>query len=282
MSRTARRAILLAILALAAGLRLAGLGFGLAPPAAGPVIHPLARPDEQYVWNIAFGICAGDPNPHFFVYPSLFLYVLAAADFAYVTAASLAHGSREAVEAALASDPRPLILIDRGLVAAIGALTVLLVYRLAAAAFGRPAGLVAALLLAVPHLHVRDSHFGVTDVPLAALVCAVLVQVLRIESRGLPRDYLRAGLLTGLAISTRGRCSSCPWSSRTGSAAGRVRGAPRRSRWRSPWSSSASCSGPPSRCWRGASSARGWRRSSRRRSADPGGASLSVPAGGAT
>jgi hypothetical protein len=203
MSRTARRAILLAILALAAGLRLAGLGFGLAPPAAGPVIHPLARPDEQYVWNIAFGICAGDPNPHFFVYPSLFLYVLAAADFAYVTAASLAHGSREAVEAALASDPRPLILIDRGLVAAIGALTVLLVYRLAAAAFGRPAGLVAALLLAVPHLHVRDSHFGVTDVPLAALVCAVLVQVLRIESRGLPRDYLRAGLLTGLAISTK-------------------------------------------------------------------------------
>ncbi len=139
-SRTARQAILLAILALAAGLRFAGLGFGLTPPAAGPVIHPLARPDEQYVWNLGAGILAGDPNPHFFLYPSLYLYVLAAADVVYVAVASLASDSRAAVEAALVSDPRPLILIDRGIVATIGALTALLVYRVAAEAFGRLAG----------------------------------------------------------------------------------------------------------------------------------------------
>ncbi len=61
----------------------------------------------------------------------------------------------------------------------------------------------AAWLLAVAHLHVRDSHFGVTDVPLTALVCAALLQALRIQSRGLPRDYVRAGLLIGLAVSTK-------------------------------------------------------------------------------
>jgi 4-amino-4-deoxy-L-arabinose transferase-like glycosyltransferase len=167
------------------------------------VIHPLARPDEQFVWNLAAGILAGDLNPHFFVWPSLFLYALAAADFLYLTGASLAHGSHKVALAALASDPRPFILIDRGLVAAIGSLTALLVYRVAAEAIGRRAGLVAAGLLGVAYLHVRDSHFGVTDVPLTALVCAALLQALRIQSRGVLRDYVRAGLLTGLAISTK-------------------------------------------------------------------------------
>ncbi len=197
------RPCLLAILALAAALRFAGLGFGLTPPQAGPTLHPLARPDEQYLWNLALGIYAGDPNPHFFLYPSLLPYALALADAAYVAGASLAMGSRDAVELELLRDPRALILIDRGIVAAIGAATTLLVHRLAAAAFGPGTGLVAALCLAVAPLHVRDSHFGVTDVPLAAFVCLVLLQGLRIDSRGRGRDYALAGLATGLAISTK-------------------------------------------------------------------------------
>jgi hypothetical protein len=197
------RACLAAILALAAALRFAGLGFGLSPPAPGPTLHPLARPDEQYLWNLGLGIYAGDPNPHFFMYPTLLPYALALADAAYVAAASLARGSRDAVEQALLRDPRVLILIDRGVVAAIGAATALLVHRLASLGFGRGAGLVAALLLAVAPLHVRDSHFGVTDVPLAALACLVLIQALRIESRGEARDYALAGLFAGLALSTK-------------------------------------------------------------------------------
>jgi hypothetical protein len=202
-SPAVRVGLLLAILAVAAALRFAGIGFGLAAPDAGPTLHPLARPDEQYLWNLGLGIYAGDPNPHFFLYPTLLPYLLAAADTATVAAASWLHGSREAVELALLRDPRVLILIDRGIVAAIGTATVLLVHRLAAAAFGWTTGCVAAALLAVAHLHVRDSHFGVTDVPLAALVCATLLLALRIASRGLVRDYALAGLLAGFAISTK-------------------------------------------------------------------------------
>jgi hypothetical protein len=197
------RPCLLAILALAAALRFAGLGFGLAPPRADPTLHPLARPDEQYLWNLGLGIYAGDPNPHFFLYPTLLPYALALADAAYVAAASLALGSREAVELELLRDPRALIWIDRAIVAAIGAGTTLLVDRLATRAFGAGAGLVAALCLAVAPLHVRDSHFGVTDVPLAAFVCCVLLAALRVESRGSGRDYALAGLAAGLAASTK-------------------------------------------------------------------------------
>jgi hypothetical protein len=202
-SRVARVGLLLAILALAAALRFAGIGFGLSPTEVGPTLHPLARPDEQYLWNLGLGIYAGDPNPHFFLYPTLLPNALAVADAAAVALASWVLGSREAVEQELLRDPRALILIDRGIVAAIGAASVLLVHRLAAAAFGWGTGIVAAGLLAVAHLHVRDSHFGVTDVPLAALVCAALLPALRIASRGQRRDYALAGLLTGLATSTK-------------------------------------------------------------------------------
>ena len=202
-SPAVRIGLLLAVLAVAAALRFAGIGFGLTPPDSGPILHPLARPDEQYLWNLGLRIYAGDPNPHFFLYPTLLPNLLALVDSAAVAAASWTLGSREAVELALLRDPRALILLDRGLVASIGAASVLLVHRLAAAAFGWGSGIVAAVLLAVAHLHVRDSHFGVTDVPLAALVCAALLPALRVASRGLARDYALAGLLTGLAISTK-------------------------------------------------------------------------------
>src|SRR5262245_49058906 len=139
------RACLFAILALAAALRFAGLGFGLTPPQAGPTLHPLARPDEQHLWNLGLRIYAGDPNPHFFMYPSLMPYALALADAAYVAAASLALGSREAVEGEILRDPRALILIDRGIVAGVGTATVFIVQRMAALAFGPGAGLLAAL-----------------------------------------------------------------------------------------------------------------------------------------
>ena len=229
--RAQRGAILLAILGLAVALRFAGLGFGLSPPDAGPVLHPLARPDEQYLWNLGLGIAAGDPNPHFFLYPSLLPYLLALVDAIYLAGASLAAGSREAVEAAILRDPRALIWIDRGLVAAIGAATCLLLYRVAAEAFGRRVGLVAAFLLAIAHLHVRDSHFGVTDVPLAAMVCLVLLQALRIESRGRPRDYLRAGLCAGLAISTKYSGAILLVPIVAAHAVARLAGAPRPLRW---------------------------------------------------
>ena len=76
--------------ALAAALRFSGLGFGLSPAGEGPVLHPLARPDEQFFWNLGLGIAAGDPNPHYFLTPSLFPYLLALADALYLAAASLA------------------------------------------------------------------------------------------------------------------------------------------------------------------------------------------------
>ncbi len=63
--------MLAVILALGAGLRLWGVRFGLP--------HDLARPDEEKIIGAALGIVQGDPNPHMFLYPSLFIYANAAA-----------------------------------------------------------------------------------------------------------------------------------------------------------------------------------------------------------
>src|SRR5262245_14060519 len=105
MSSRWRAAVPLAgIVALAAALRIVGIGFGLPDP------H--ARPDEQLAVDYAASIAAGDPNPHFFHWPSLTLYLFAAA-----FAAARAAGS------GLSDEGR--VLVARAIVAAAGTGTVL-------------------------------------------------------------------------------------------------------------------------------------------------------------
>jgi len=69
------------MLALGAVLRFYAIDFGLP--------YPHARPDESTAIGHAVAILNGDPNPHFFHWPSLTLYVLAAA-FGVAKAAGIA------------------------------------------------------------------------------------------------------------------------------------------------------------------------------------------------
>ena len=63
------------LLALAAVVRFYGLRFGMP--------HVWARPDELVVSDVAHGFLSGDLNPHFWAYPTLFIYVLAALDYGF-------------------------------------------------------------------------------------------------------------------------------------------------------------------------------------------------------
>jgi hypothetical protein len=58
-------------------------------------------------------------------------------------------------------------------------------------------------LLAVDHLHVRDSHWVTTDVPLTFLVSFATLHALRYWAGGRLADAGAAGLLTGLATSMK-------------------------------------------------------------------------------
>ena len=91
------------------------------------------------------------------------------------------------------ADPSMLHLVARGLAAAGGIATIVVLYGAACELFPRRAALVAAAFLAVAFLHVRDSHFGVTDVPVTLLtVCAFRVAA-RIARKGVTSAPRRGG-----------------------------------------------------------------------------------------
>ena len=97
----------------------------------------------------------------------------------------------------------PFFYLSRGLSAAMGAATVWLVFSLCRRAFDDTVAIVAALFTALAYLHVRDSHFGTTDVTMTALVVLAVGAILRWRDVGGWRTAALAGLAGGLATSTK-------------------------------------------------------------------------------
>jgi len=184
-------------MALAAAVRLWGVEFGLP--------HTLARPDEDAVFGVARSIATGDLNPHFFSYPSLFLYTVAALYAAYFHLGQLAGWF--ATEADFIQQSvvhvSGFLLLSRLVSVAAGTATVWILYRMARRLLDATTATVAAALLAVAALHVRDSHFGVTDVTATCLLTGALLFATRLAESGSPRDLCAMAVAAGLAASTK-------------------------------------------------------------------------------
>lgn len=190
----ATRRWLIAIVLAGAALRFIPIWFGLP--------YPLARPDEETAVGRAVGLMSGDLNPHFFNWPSLTLYVFA---IALWVARSLE---------TLLGEARPLtftdsVVIARCVVALAGTATLVVLFHLGRRVAGERIGVLAALFLAVAILHVRDSHFAMTDVLATLLIVTSLTYLLRAVmtdgalSTGSVRWCAAAGLVGGLAASTK-------------------------------------------------------------------------------
>jgi 4-amino-4-deoxy-L-arabinose transferase-like glycosyltransferase len=82
-------------------------------------------------------------------------------------------------------------------------LSVAWLYLLGKRLYNRRTGILAAFLLAVCFLHVRESHFAVNDALLTLMVVASLYVAAGIVCRGTTRDYLTTGFLIGLAAATK-------------------------------------------------------------------------------
>jgi hypothetical protein len=181
------------ILVLAAGLRLWGIGFGLP--------NTDTRPDEGTVVGTAAGmVLRGSLDPGFFSYPTLYIYVLGGI-YAAGCAAAVAAGSFPDAAACLDADAE-LILAGRIVSALSGVAAIALTFAIARR-LHRAAGVPAAAFLAVAFLHVRDSHFAVTDVPMTSMLLLALLLLLRADEQPSVRRFALAGLATGLAASTK-------------------------------------------------------------------------------
>jgi 4-amino-4-deoxy-L-arabinose transferase-like glycosyltransferase len=191
---------LLLVGAVAGGLRFWGLDYGIP--------HPTARPDEERLVGRAQTIFAsGDWHPGSFYYPSLPYYLDAVALHLYYRVHRITGRYRRPFDFLFdVAVLRPGLhyRICRWLSAASGIGTVLLTFALSLAAYGRKrAALVAALALAVSHLHVRDSHFATVDVMATLFVTLSLVFAVRAAEVPTTADFTLAGVFAGLAISSK-------------------------------------------------------------------------------
>lgn len=189
--------VLLATLVLAGIVRYWGIDFGQP--------NPLSRPDEQGVTQFTVGFFSGDLNPHNFYYGSFYYYILFAFFGLYYLLGLI--GGKFNTTSDIFWDyrlnPTNLHLINRYFSAFWGVATVFVTYKIAKRFFDRKTGLVSAFFLALVHLHVRDSHFGVTDVTNTFLiVCSTFFIIKSYQDKRLI-NYILAGIMAGLSTSTK-------------------------------------------------------------------------------
>ncbi len=190
------------VLALALALRLWGITWGL--PSA---THYFSyHPDESVMLetsSLTMNVFAGRLLPHFYNYGSLQLYLVCFAN----TLAAL-FGSLDIVPKNFATwypQWAKMYLIGRCLTVGMGVGTVWATYAVGARLFGRRAGYVAALILAVMPLHAQQSHFLTVDVPATFWVTLSLLWSVRLATDDPKplRAALLAGLFAGLATATK-------------------------------------------------------------------------------
>jgi len=185
-------AALSALFVLALVARVWGVRFGLPDY----VYHP----DEHALVERATAILrTGDYNPHWFNYPTLYIYIQA---FGYIPyfLISAARGFGNTIP-----DPAPygFYFTGRLITAMVGALTVLAVCWLAMRSYGRKAGVLSSALLTFSLLHVVHSHYATTDVAMGFLVVLALLFCVQTLHKQEARYTVLAALFAGLSTSVK-------------------------------------------------------------------------------
>ncbi len=198
-------------------LRIYGLDWGLPSPAQVHSYHP----DEITVIGptLHMNIFAGEMNPHFFNYGSLFLYAVYFArlfaegygwldltPFFKAFAAGGWLGVSESLQAI--EEFAKLHLLARWLSVILGIATVLLVFVWARRLMNRWAAFIASILLATFPIHVQHSHFATVDVPLTLLTTLTLYLAASAESK---RRMLLAAFVAGLATAVKYSVAPALW-----------------------------------------------------------------------
>ena len=178
------------ILAVAALLRFLALGAGIP--------FNVGVDEPEIMGRVVQMMRSGDFNPHFFDYPGLYFYMqLGVAVLRFLAGATL--GQWNALDQV---DTADFYLWGRALTAILGTLTVLLVYRVGMRWGARHAALAAGLMAVMP-LHVRESHYVLTDVPVTFFVTLTLLLTLAAHERERAISFAWAGAAAGLAAATK-------------------------------------------------------------------------------
>jgi 4-amino-4-deoxy-L-arabinose transferase-like glycosyltransferase len=184
--------ILTAIVAVGAAFRFYNLGWGA------PYYH--FHIDEHFVLGPADtlrrDVRAAAMGSKFFMYSPLMMYLI-----------NIVRGAYEAMvhplDLTVPADQVTYMVLSRAIAATFGTATILVVYAIAARIAGRVAGLFAAFFLACAVLHLRDSHFATTDMPMVFFCVVALWFSLRIVERGDLVSLIGAGASVGAAVACK-------------------------------------------------------------------------------
>jgi Dolichyl-phosphate-mannose-protein mannosyltransferase len=192
-----RHAPIVGILAVAALARYWAIDFCLPSLAC--------RPDEDAVAAVSTHFFTRDFSPTFFDWPLLFMYevTLALVPLFKIGRWIGWYRSEAHFLQMMVLDPTPVYLTARILSAAAGTASVWVLHCIARRLYGETAALITALFLALAFLHVRDSHFGVTDITATFFVLVASLFVIRYSQLGAGRELCTAAFFAGLAASTK-------------------------------------------------------------------------------
>ena len=189
--------LLVAILALAAGLRLWGLGHDLPFSYFGDELHLMKR---------AMALGSGDLNPHWFNKPGFLMYLLLGFYGLYFVV-GFVFGRFESVDefaAHFLTDHGPFLLIGRSVVFLAGLALVWLVYLIGKRGLGSPrAGLIGALVAAVLPSLVTASQTIKADAPCALLAAVSVYIFLKAKDQETLRGLAFSALAAGAAMGTK-------------------------------------------------------------------------------
>ena len=156
--------------------------------------------DEPAIVDRALTILkTGDWNTHAFDYPTLVIYLHALVAIARYLLGAL-HGEWTSLAGL---DIEAVYTSGRLVAALIGASTVWLTYRIGRDLDSPWLGLLAAAQLAFFPMHVRESHFILTDVPVTALTTLALWLAMRAGRARTVSAYAWAGAVVGLAAAAK-------------------------------------------------------------------------------
>ncbi len=189
-----KAAVLLILITLASlGVRFYGLDWGLPYHFHSDEFLMAANAEKLRTTDSLARLIAREPK--FLLYPPVLLFLQAG----LVSASTLFHPFSH-------SDPAGLslyYLLARGIIALFGVATVFLLYFLGSRLFSPAIGLLSAFFLAFTVLHVRDSHFFCTDVPLTFFLVLLIYLCTDIVEKKNLKTYLLTGMVCGIAVATK-------------------------------------------------------------------------------
>lgn len=196
MKLTRNTWFLLGILVFGAFLRFWGIGWGL----------PFEYQSEEYkIIKYALKMGGGDLNPHFFEYPSLYLYFMLFLFGQYYLIGRLIGLFAGIHEFALSfvKDPTPFYLMGRVSEAICGVIILYIIYKIGKRLFSENAGLCSALIFAALPNFVYLSHIIKGYMGMIVLLLLAFWKIVRAVEEEDRKAYLLAGALLGLAASTK-------------------------------------------------------------------------------